>query len=35
MLTFEFENGVTKCCKSLGHALEWAHKNSTRIIRYY
>ena len=35
MLTFEFENGVIREFKSLGHALEWAHKNQTRIIRYY
>ena len=35
MLTFEFENGVILEFKSLGWALEYAHKNNIRIIRYY
>ena len=35
MQTFEFENGSTLQFKSLGHALEYAHNNNTRIIRYY
>jgi len=35
MLTFEFENGVIHEFKSLRWALECAHKNNTRFIRYY
>lgn len=33
MITFDFENGVILQLKSLGHALEYAHKNNTRIVR--
>ena len=33
MIKFQFENGVVREFKSLGHALEWAHKNQTRIVR--
>lgn len=32
---FEFENGKVLQLKSLGHALEWASKHNTRIVRYY
>lgn len=35
MFTFEFENGLTLQFKSLGHALEYAHKNNTRILHHY
>lgn len=35
MKTYLFENGITLQFKSLGHALEWAHKNNTRIVRVY
>lgn len=35
MKTYEFENGMTLQFKSLGHALEYAHKNGTRIVRVY
>ena len=35
MIKFQFENGIIREFKSLGYALEWAHKNSTRVIRYY
>ena len=35
MITFEFENGVICEFKSLGWALECAHKNNNRVIHYY
>lgn len=35
MKTYLFENGKELQFKSLGHALEWAHKNNTRIVRVY
>lgn len=35
MNTFEFENGQTLQMKSLGHALEYASINKTRITRIY
>lgn len=35
MITFEFENGQTLQMKSLGHALEHASVNKTRIVRSY
>ena len=35
MKTYEFENGKELQFKSLGHALEYAHKNNTRIVRVY
>lgn len=35
MKTYEFENGMTLQFKSLGYALEYAHKNGTRIVRVY
>jgi len=35
MITFEFENGITLQLKTLGDALEYAHKNNTRIVRSY
>lgn len=34
-MTFEFENGVEIYCKTLGHALEYAHKHNTRIVRQF
>ena len=33
MIKFQFENGIIREFRSLGHALEWAHKNHTRIVR--
>lgn len=33
MIKFLFENGTTREFKSLGYALDWAHKNHTRIVR--
>ena len=33
MNTYIFENGKELQFKSLGHALEYAHKNNTRILR--
>ena len=35
MKTYEFENGMTLIFKTLGYALEYAHKNNTRIVRVY
>lgn len=33
MITFLFENGLQLQFKSLGYALEYAHKNNTRIVK--
>lgn len=33
MMTFKFENNLTLDFPTLGHALEYAHKNNTRILR--
>ena len=33
MIKFLFEYGATLEFKSLGYALEWAHKNHPRIVR--
>lgn len=33
MNTYLFENGQKLQFKSLGYALEYAHKNNTRIVR--
>lgn len=33
MITYRFENGRELQFKSLGNALEYAHKNNTRIMR--
>lgn len=35
MKTYLFENGKELQFKSLGYALEWAHKHNTRIVRSY
>ncbi len=35
MKTYLFENGMILQFDSLGAALEWAHKNGTRIVRVY
>ena len=35
MITYEFENGHKQEFKSLGWALEYAHRNNTRIKREY
>ena len=35
MFYFEFTNGKTLRLKSIGHALEYAHKNKCDIIRHY
>lgn len=33
-MNYEFENSVTPLYfKSLGHALEYAHRHGTRIVR--
>ena len=34
-ITFEFENGKIFKFKTLGCALEYAHKNNTRLVRQY
>ena len=33
MKTFKFENGQILQFKSLGYALDYTHKNKTRILR--
>lgn len=33
MIWFTFENGQRLQFKSLGYALEYAHKHNTRILR--
>ena len=35
MKTYEFKNGMILQFPSLGHALEYAHKHNTLIVRYY
>jgi hypothetical protein len=32
-MNYEFENGQTLWFTGLGHALEYAHINKTRIVR--
>ena len=34
-MTFELNNGSTLFFKTLGHALEYCHKNKCKVIRYY
>ncbi len=33
MILYRFENGQELEFKSLGYALDYAHKNNTRILR--
>lgn len=33
MTSYKFENGLTLQFKSLGYALDYAHKNNTRLVR--
>lgn len=33
MKYYEFANGDTRYLKSLGHALQYAHDNNTKVVR--